>query len=138
METVNLILGIVGIVALIAVSTLCVYLIMVLVRIRSILEIVEHDIKEISARAIPVLENLEAITDKVKLITETISEQVESVKHSIGSLKEIVESIVTFERRVQERIEEPVMDTIDTFASIFKGIQSFIERLPFVSRLRAQ
>ena len=138
METVNLILAIVGIVALIAVSTLCVYLIAVLVRIRSILEIVEHDIKEISARAIPVLENLEAITDKVKLITETISEQVDSVKHSIGSLREIAENIVAFERRVQERIEEPVMDTIDTFASIFKGIQGSIERLPFVSRLRAQ
>jgi uncharacterized protein YoxC len=138
METVNLLLAIVGIAALIAVSTLCVYLITVLVRIRSILEIVEHDIKEISARAIPVLENLEAITDKVKLITETISEQVESVKYSIGSLREVAESIVAFERRVQERIEEPVMDTIDTFASIFKGIQSLIERLPFVSRLRAQ
>ena len=138
METINLVLVIVGIVTLVTVSALCIYLITVLVRVRSILDVIEHDIKEISSRAIPVLENLEIITDKVKIITETIGEQVDSVKHSISSLREITESIVTFERRVQERIEEPVTDTIATFASIFKGIQSFIERLPFVSRLRAQ
>ena len=135
METVLLVMQIV---ALATVSALCIYLIAVFVRVKSLMDIIETDIKEISARAIPVLENLEVITNNVKIITETISEQVDSVKYSIGSLREITDSIVAFERRVQERIEEPVMDTIATFTSIFKGVQSLIERLPFVSRLRAQ
>ncbi len=135
METVLLVMQIV---ALTAVSALCIYLITVLVRVRSILEVIEKDVKEIGTRAIPILENLEVITEKVKMITETIGEQVDNVKQSIISLREITDSIVTFERQVQERIETPVMDAIDTFASIFRGIQSFIERLPFVSRLRAE
>lgn len=137
METVNLVLGVVGIVALVAISILCVYLITVLIRVRRVLEVFEHDFKEISSRAVPVLENLEVITERVKNITETISEQVDSVKHSVGSLEEIMDNIITFERRVQERLEEPIMGAVSTIAAIFKGIQTFVERLPFVSRLRA-
>jgi uncharacterized protein YoxC len=134
MENVLLVMQIV---ALAAVSALCIYLIVVLVRVKSLLQRIEVDVKEISARALPVLDNLEVITDKVKLIAEGISEQVESVRYSIGSVKEIADNIVSFERKVQERIEEPIMDTIAAFASIFKGIQNLIERLPFLSRLRA-
>ena len=135
METIRLVMEIV---ALAAVSVLSVYLIAVLVRVRSLLIVIEGDIKEISAKAIPVLENLEFITEKVKIITETIGEQVDSVKYSIGSLREVTESIAAFEQRVQERLEVPVMDAISTFASIFRGVQGILERLPFVSRLRAQ
>ena len=39
-------------------------------------QIVEHDVRELSTKAIPVMENLEVITEKVKNITETIDEQV--------------------------------------------------------------
>ncbi|HEV8538245.1 MAG TPA: hypothetical protein VGR15_04895 [Bacteroidota bacterium] len=138
MESVNLVLGLVGIVALVAVSILCVYLITVLVRMRRVLEVFERDFKEISSKAIPVLENLEVITDRIKNITETISEEVDAVKHSVGSLEDIIDSIVSFERRVQERLEEPLMGAVSTFAAILKGIQAFMDRLPFVSRLRAQ
>ena len=134
METFLLVMQII---ALAAVSVLCIYLITVLIRVRSILDIAGRDLKEISAKAIPILENLEVITDKVKIVTETIGEQVESVKHSISSFKEITDNIVTFERRVQQGIEEPVMQTVDTLASIMREIQGFLERIPFFSRSRA-
>lgn len=135
METALLIMEII---ALAAVSALCVALIVVLIRVRTLLGSVEHDLKMVSAKAIPVLENLESITDKVKLVTDAVSEQVDSIKDSFASLKEITESLVSFERRIQETIETPVMDTVDTIASVFRGIQNLIERLPFLSRLRAQ
>ena len=114
------------IIALGCLSALCIYLITVLVRVRSILTVVETDLKRLSDSAIPVLENLEVITEKVKNVTENIDEQVEIVKQSINSVKEIAENIVSFERRIQERIEEPVMETVGTFAAVFKGIRTFI------------
>lgn len=135
METALLIMEIV---ALAAVSALCVSLVVVLIRVRNLLGIVEQDLKAVSAKAIPVLENLESITGKVKLVTDAVSEQVDSIKDSFASLKEVTESLVSFERRIQESIETPVMDTVDTIASVFRGIQNLIERLPFLSRLRAQ
>jgi uncharacterized protein YoxC len=104
-------------------------MILVLVRVRSLLTNVERDVKELSSKAIPVFENLEVITEKVKNVTETIDEQVQAVKDSINAVKEVADSIVSFERRVQERIEEPVLDTVSVFVSIVKGVRTFFDRL---------
>ena len=125
----QLVLVLFEIIALAALSVLCVYLITVIVRIRSILTVVEQDVRELASKALPVFENLEAITDKVKSITENIDEQVEVVCHSINSIREVADNIVDFERRVQGRLEEPFMETIGTVAAIFKGVRTFMARL---------
>ena len=117
------------IIALGCLSVLCIYLITVIIRVRSILEVVEKDIKELTSKAIPVFENLEVITEKVRNVTESIDEQVEMVKHSIASIKEVADNIVSFERRVQERIKEPVMETVSVFAALFKGVRTFVDRI---------
>lgn len=123
------ILVVMQVIALAALTVLSIYLIAVLIRVRSILIVMERDLKELSARAIPVLENIEAITEKVKNVTESIDEQVETFKYSINSIKEIAENIASFERRIQDRIEEPVLDTVGTIAALFKGVQAFVSRL---------
>jgi uncharacterized protein YoxC len=127
--TSNSLLILFEIVALAALSVVCIYLISVLVRVRGILTIVEEDIKELSAKAIPVLENLETITEKIKNVTENIDEQVESVKESINAVKRIADNIVSFELKVQDRIEEPVLETIGTIAAVIKGVRMFVARL---------
>ncbi|HUN64584.1 MAG TPA: DUF948 domain-containing protein [Bacteroidota bacterium] len=127
--TSNSLLIVFEIVALAALSVVCIYLISVLVRVRGILAIVEEDLRELSAKAIPVLENLETITEKIKNVTENIDEQVESVKESIQAVKRIADNIVDFERKVQDRIEEPVMETVGTIAAVIKGVRTFVARL---------
>jgi len=126
---VELILVIMQIVALVCLSVLSVYLITVLVRVRGILTEVERDFKELSAKAIPVFENLEVITEKVRNVSQSIDAQVDMVRDSIQSIKDIADSILDFERRVQERIEEPVLDTVSVFAGFFKGVRAFVDRL---------
>ena len=123
------ILVIMAIVALAAVTTLCFHIISVLLKVRSLLVVIEHDFKELSAKAIPVFENLEVITDKAKIISENIDEQMDIVKSTILSVKSIADTVVDFERKVQDRIEEPVLETVGTFAAVFKGVQTFIARL---------
>lgn len=127
--TTNSLLMLFEIVALAALSVVCIYLISVLVRVRGILAIVEEDIRELSAKVIPVLENLETITEKIKNVTENIDEQVDSVKESINAVKRIADNIVNFERKIQDRIEEPVMETVGTLAAIIKGVRTFVARL---------
>ncbi len=117
------------VIALGAVAALCLYLIVVLSKVRNILTVLERDIKEISLKAVPVIENLEVITDRVKNVTETIDEQVDSIKSSINAIKGIADSIVEFEQRIQNRLEEPVMETVGTFAAIFKGVRTFVARM---------
>jgi uncharacterized protein YoxC len=117
------------IVALLCLSALCVYLIVVLVRVRDILTGVEKDMKELTTRAIPVLENMEYITGRLRGITDSIDDQVASVRDSIASVKHVAENIVAFERRVQEQVEGPVLEGIALFSAIFKGFRMFTERL---------
>ncbi len=127
--TANTLLILFEIIALAALTVVCIYLLSVLIRLRNVLAVVEEDVREVSAKVIPVLENLEVITEKVKNVAESIDEQVESVKDSIHSVKEIAENIVRFERQIQDRIEEPVLETVGTFTAIFKGVRTFVARM---------
>jgi uncharacterized protein YoxC len=110
-------------------SALCVYLIVVLLRVRDILSNVEKDLKEMTSRAIPILENMEYITSRVKSITENIDEQVMTVRESISSVKLIADNIVALERKVQDRIEGPILDTVAFVASVFNGVRTFFDRI---------
>jgi hypothetical protein len=75
------------------------------------------------------LENMEFITARVKSITENIDDQVMTVRDSIASVKGIADNVVALERRIQERIEGPILDTVAFAAAIISGVRTLIERL---------
>ena len=117
------------IVALLCLSALCVYLIVVVLRVRDLLVSVEKDMKEMTSRALPVLENLEFITSRVKSITESVDDQVMIVRESIASMKQVADNVVELERKVQDRIEGPILDSVAFAAALFKGFRTFLERV---------
>jgi len=117
------------IVALVCLSALCVYMILFLLRVRETLTGIERDFKEMSARALPVLDNMEYITSRVKSIADNVDDQVMIVRESIGSVKEIADNIVALEQKVQERIEGPFLDTLAFVAALFKGVRTFVDRV---------
>ena len=121
-------LRIAEIILLVSLSILAVYLVVVLVKVKEILGTMETNVKEVSARTIPVLENMEAITSKLRSITENIDDQLSIVRNSVQSLKEITENIVSFERRVQNTIEGPVLEVAGTLGSIIRSLALFIGR----------
>ena len=120
---------IVQIVLFLCLSALCVYLIVVLLRVRDVLANVEKDLKEMTSRALPVLENMEFITSRVKSITENLDDQVMIVRESISSVKQVTDNIVDMERRVQERLEGPILETVAFVAAVFKGVRTFLDRV---------
>jgi len=123
------ILIITQVVALLCLSALSIYVIVVLLRVRDILTNVEKDFKEMTTRAIPILENLEFITSRVKGITENIDDQVVSVKESLGTIRQMAMNVVELERRVQERVEGPVLEGVAVAAAIVKGVRTFLDRV---------
>lgn len=125
----DLVLVIAQIVALLCLSALCVYMIIVLLRVRDILGNVERDIRDIATRALPVLDNMEYITARVKGITDSVDDQVSAVRDSIASVKQMAENVVEMERRVQERIEGPILETVAFVSAVFKGVRTFLDRV---------
>ena len=123
------VLALTQITALACFSVLSIILIVVLLRVKTLTGELQEDLREIRTRSAPVLDNLEAITSKVRAITENIDEQVEGVRDSITSIRSIADDIVLLERRVQERVEGPVLDTVAYLVAIIKGLRTFIERV---------
>jgi len=126
---VELFLVIAQILALLCVSALCIYVIVVLSRVKGTLTNVAKDVNEMTTHSLPVLENMEFITSRVRSISENVDDQVAIVRHSLGSIKEVADNIVALERKVQERIEGPILETVAIISAVFKGIRTFVERV---------
>ncbi|MBX2989688.1 MAG: DUF948 domain-containing protein [Bacteroidetes bacterium] len=116
-------------VALVAVTAVCIFLILVLIRVREMLSKIERDISAVTERTMPVLENIDYISSRVKNITDNIDDQVLMVRESMGSIREIADNIVALERQVQSRIEGPILDTVALIAALVKGVKAFTSRL---------
>ncbi len=117
--------SIVEVVALISASALCIYLIVVLSRLKEVLTVLQKDLAEIGEKAKPVLENLEVITERLKSIAGKIDDQVGLVKGSIESVKYAADNIMAFEQRIQESLEEPVLRFTSILAALVSRISSF-------------
>jgi uncharacterized protein YoxC len=126
METTLLV---VQIFALLCVSALCIYLIVILLRVRDVLTNLEKDFKELTTRAVPILENMEFITSRVKGIAESIDDQLGGVRDSIAAIKQAVTNVAELERKVQDRIEAPVLEGVALIAALLKGFRTFFDRL---------
>ena len=117
------------VIALACVSVLSIYLIVTIIRVRDILKQIEQDIREISSKAIPVFENLEVITARIKSVTANIEEQVEMVGQTIRSVKGISDNIVEFQQRIQEKVQEPIFEALNILSSIIRGIRGVVDRV---------
>ena len=125
----NTLLIMAQIILVLTLTALAVYLVVVLTKVKAILGQIGTDVKEVSVRVIPVLENMEVITSKLRSITANIDDQMTIIKSSVQSIKEIADSIVEFERQVQERVEAPVLEVAGIVGSVVRGIAAFINRL---------
>ena len=117
------------IILVLSLTALALYLVVVLTKVKSVLGRIETDIREISVRVIPVLDNMEVITSRLRTIMANFDDQMIIVKSSVQSIKEVADNILDFERRVQETIETPVLEVAGVLGSIVRGISAFINRL---------
>ncbi len=109
------------VVALVCVSALCVYLIVVLTQLK-------RDLSEFSQRSKPVLENLAHITERLKSAAEKIDTQADIMRGSLNSLKSVADNVLLFEQRIQEKIEEPILQVSSMIGAIVASIATFFER----------
>ncbi|HTY10758.1 MAG TPA: hypothetical protein VMF88_06765 [Bacteroidota bacterium] len=125
----NSLLIVAQILLVVSLTVLAVYLLVVLTKVKSMLGQIESDVKEVSARLIPVLENMEVITSKLRAITANVDDQMSIVRSSVQSLKQIADNVLEFERQVQERVEAPVLEVAGILGSVVRGVAAFINRL---------
>jgi uncharacterized protein YoxC len=126
---VELVVVVAQIIVLLSLAGVAIYFMIVLTRVRSILGNIETDIKEISVRIIPVLDNLEVITSKLRSILENVDDQMAIVKNSVESIRTIADNVIEFERRIQDQIEGPVLEIAGAIGSVVRTITALINRV---------
>jgi ABC-type transporter Mla subunit MlaD len=111
--------------ALFGAAGLCVYLIVVLMRLNGVLILFQRDFSEITRNLKPILENLNTVADRLKSITSKVDEQVYIFKSSLESFKALADNVVNFEVRVQERLEEPIIRVTALIGAFIGKILSY-------------
>ena len=122
-------LAVAQIIVLLLLSGVSVYAIIVLVKLRDLLGTIDANVKEVAARAIPTLENLEVITRKIRVIVENFDEQLAMMKSSVETIKSVADNVAAFERRVQDAIESPIMEVMNSLGGVIRGFTSFFNRI---------
>lgn len=124
MET---LLDVAQLLALLCVSALCIYLIVVLARLKDLLAALQQNFAEFNLYAKPVLENLLFITEKFRSVATKIDEQVNIMKGSLESIKMAADNVVAFEQRVQQWLEEPIVRVTSVLSGVINGVLSWFE-----------
>jgi uncharacterized protein YoxC len=118
------------ILALCSASALCIYLIVVLTRLNTFLQVLQHELVDLNKNLKPILENLNAITDKLRLIASKVDEQVNMVHGVFVAFRRITENVTRFEERFQQLLEEPLMRVSALFGNVFNRVVSMFGRRP--------
>lgn len=121
-------LTIAQIIVLLLLSGVAIYAIIVLMRLRDLLGTMDSTVKDVAARTLPTLNNLEIITTKIRVIVENFDEQIALLKSSVETLKGVADNIAAFERRVQDAIESPIMEVMNTVGGVIRGFITFFNR----------
>jgi uncharacterized protein YoxC len=127
---VDTLLDVAQVLALLSVSALCIYVMVVLARLKDLLAALQQNLAEFNLYAKPVLENLLFITEKFRSIAMTIDEQVSVLKESLESIKAAAENVVAFERRVRQLFEEPIVRLTAALSGVMNRVVSWFGGTP--------
>ena len=120
---------IVEIIVLLSLSGAAIYFIMMLVKLRELLITVNTNLKDVTAKTLPTLDNLEVITSKLRAIVENFDEQLAMLRSSVETIRSVADSVAEFQRRVQSAVESPLMEVMNTIGGIIRGFTSFLSRI---------
>ena len=114
--------------ALLCASALCIYLIVVLIRFNALLKVLQNELVELSTRLKPVLDNLNAIAEKLRSVSAKIEDQVAMVHGIFIAFKRVTDNILLFEERFQRRLEEPLLRVSSLFSNVTNRVIAFFTR----------
>ncbi len=109
-------------------SALCIYLIVVLVRFKAFLQVLQIELIDLNKNLKPILENLNAVTNKLRLVATKVEDQVDMIHGVFLVFRRITENITRLEERFQQRLEEPLMRVGAMFGNIINRVASLLMR----------
>ncbi len=119
----NLVIEILLAVLILSASALCIYLIFVLKTLLKNAASIQKDVSNLVEKALPLLENLNDVSNRASKVVNGIENYWDEVDNSIKRVKEKVKNFTSL-KSIQND-ENPVKDLIKNLKAFFKGLSAF-------------
>lgn len=77
----------------------------------------------------PLIEDSKQLVRRLNAISEKVEGNIDSVRETVDKMRGVIDEVIDFKKRLQEKIEVPLKDTIAFYASVVKGVKVFFEKL---------
>ena len=108
---------------IIAASALCVYLIFSLSKLNKSVEVLQKDVHQLIEKTIPVLENLNEVSNKFTKVASEAEGYWDELNTAIDNAKEKVSRLSL--KSSAERTDNPVQRLIKNLSAVVNGISAF-------------
>ncbi len=85
------------------------------------------DVKEIKPKVIESFDKIILLSDNINTAVKKVNENIDVLGTVVDKVKVTADSIIDFEKKVQSRIEPPVMDTVKTITAVSAGVKTFFD-----------
>ncbi|MEG8947021.1 DUF948 domain-containing protein [Rosettibacter firmus] len=119
----DIVINILLVILIISASVLCIYLIFTLKSLIREAEAIRKDVHDIVEKALPVLENLNDVSNRASRVVSDIENYWEEVDSSIKKIKEKIANFTSL--KTFQGNDNPAKDFIKNLRALFKGISTF-------------
>ena len=114
-----------NILLLVCASVLCIALVIYIGRITKSIKEIEGDIKDIGLQIKPLIASTTNLSEKLNKLSEDAKQPISMVKDIAGDIKDRVDTVLAFEEKLREGIEEPAARLIRSLSAIANGVNAF-------------
>jgi uncharacterized protein YoxC len=105
---------------------LILYLIPTIIQFKRSARSLEESSNQVNQKLPDILNNLEEITANFNSIMSTGRRQVEVLSDTVDEIKLLIDNIIGFQKHLQTRIENPLIETLTTITALSKALRAFL------------
>ena len=117
------------VIVLILVAVLIIALIIYLGKITRSIQNMQKDISELSDKLEPLVTSLADFTEKLSVVSDQVKNQLNTTRDVIFNVKNHIDKILEFEKKVREGIDGPVSGILNQIKAISNGVNTFLNYL---------
>lgn len=87
------------------------------------------DLSEVKPKLFETIDKVNFLADSLTIVTKNVNNNIDVLGTVVDKVKDTADSIIEFEQKIQNTVEPPVMDTLNTITAVSIGVKTFFDRL---------
>jgi uncharacterized protein YoxC len=92
------------------------------------ISVASGDIKDLKPKVADTIDKVNFLMENLTSVVVKVNENVEVLGIVVEKVKDTADGIIEFEQKIQNSIEPPVMDALNTVNAVSVGVKTFFEK----------